>query len=854
MELKPGAKLGPYEIVSPIGEGGMGEVYRARDPRLDRTVALKVSKAAFTERFAHEARMVAQLNHPRICTLHDVGPNYLVMEFVEGTPLKGPLPADKAMEYAIQILDALDAAHRQRITHRDLKPANIMVTKQGVKLLDFGLAKQETALKPDDATLTALTTHGEIAGTLQYMAPEQLQGRTIDARADIFAFGCVLYEMLTGKRAFDGASTASVIAAILERPAPSVGEVAPALLDRILRRCLAKDPDERWQSAADLRSAVELVGQTGSLPAEATSPPRNKLLAIAAGVFAVALAALAFVHFREKPPETPVTRFTILPPENTYFTSSEGPQGFHALPALSPDGRKLVFRAVSQHGKGQLWIRSLDAVTAQPLEGTEDGAAPFWSPDGKSIGFSAENKLKRIDLAGGPPLTLAESGYNGSWSSEGTIVFSGNTGNLRKVPASGGAITDATKLDAPKELAHISPWFLPDGKSFLFVDVSADLKFSIRVGSLGSLDCKDVAVPGDQVGQAQSALFSSGNLLFLRGRTLMAQPFDTGRLTTTGDAIPVAEQIQGRDFSASSNGTLVYAAGAAFQRQLAWFDRSGKRLASVGEQAQLTRLNFSRDRRNAVAVDDKGTFWIYDMLRGLRTRFSTDRGSPGYDDAIWSPDGGMIVFNAEGGKSLYRKASNGTGAEELLLKDDLNKDPVSFSPDGKLLAYDAIGDPKTHGDIWILPNPLGPVESLKPYSFLRTEANEGDPQISPNGKWIAWQSDESGRDEIYAAAFPGPGGERLISTKGGTWPRWSSDGGEIFYMTPAGFLTATAVAVKGGVLEARDTVTLFQQKVEGYKYDVSLNGQKILAIVSPEQPGGPQPLTVVLNWPAALKK
>jgi hypothetical protein len=329
----------------------------------------------------------------------------------------------------------------------------------------------------------------------------------------------------------------------------------------------------------------------------------------------------------------------------------------------------------------------------------------------------------------------------------------------------------------------------------------------------------------------------------------MAQPFDTGRLATTGDAVPVAEQIRGSDFAASSNGTLVYATGGATQLQLTWFDRTGKRLANVGEPAPLTRLNFSPDRRNAVAAV-AGVFWIYDLARGLRTRFSFGD-ALGYD-AIWSPDGGTIVFN-QGTGGLYRKASDGTGEAELLYKDNLNKDATSFSPDGKLLAYDAAGDPKTHDDIWILPNPLGPAGSSKPYPFLRTEANEGNPQISPDGKWIAWQSDESGRFEIYAAPFPGPGGKRLISTKGGSWARWRRDGSEIFYVGD-GILTATAVTVKSGVLEVGETRPLFRQPVAGYRYDVSADGQKILAIVPPEQEGSPKPLTVVLNWTAGLKK
>jgi serine/threonine protein kinase/Tol biopolymer transport system component len=865
MELKPGAKLGPYEILSVLGTGGMGQVWKARDTRLDRIVAIKTSDERFSERFDREARTIAALNHPHICALYDVGPDYLVMEYIDGAEIKGPFALDQALKYAIQIATALGAAHRKLITHRDLKPANILVTKSGVKVLDFGLAKiekAEEAVANDETPTRPLTQEGSIVGTPWYMAPEQLQGRLSDARADIFSFGCVLYEMLTGRRAFDGENIASVIAAIIERPAPSAGDVAPASLDRLVKRCLAKDPEDRYQSALDIRAdlewiAAESVAQSQDVQSrdEGSHARSSKLAWVVAATLAVAGTTLAFVHFSEKPPATAVTRFTISPPVNTSFRPfGQTP----TLPALSPDGRKLVFQAVSSDGKGQLWIRSLDAVAAQPLVGTEEGYLPFWSPDGKSIGFVADGKLKRIEVDGGPALTLTEIGFGnefaGSWSSEGTIVFTRvGTGPLLQIPASGGAVTDATRTDSAKETAHGAPWFLPDGKSFLFISRAVGGALTIRVGRLRSLDGKEA---GDTRILAETDLarvvYASGYLLFVRGGTLMAQLFDTGRLATTGDAFPVAEQIQGANFSASLDGTLVYASGPAPQSQLAWFERSGKRLANVGEPASMTRLNFSPDRRNAV-VSASGMFWIYDVARGLRTRFNFGA-SNGYD-AVWSPDGSTIVFEAEAGGSLYRKASDGTGAEELLYKDNLEKDPISFSPDGKLLAYDAAGDPKTHRDIWILPNPLGPAGSSKPYPFIRTEANEANPQISPDGKWIAWQSDESGRFEIYAASFPALGGKRFISIKGGTRPRWRRDGDEIFYLATTGnLLTATAVKAKGGVLGVGETRTVLSQQMSGYGWDVSADGQKILALVPSDPAGAPPLLAVVLNWPAGLKK
>jgi serine/threonine protein kinase len=407
MEIQPGAKLGPYEILSSIGAGGMGHVWKARDTRLDRIVAVKTSAAKFSERFETEAHAVAALNHPNICTLYDVGPDYLVMEYAEGAEIKGPMPFDQALTYAIQLASALEAAHRKGITHRDLKPANILVTKSGIKVLDFGLAKFEqskAAVAADEAlTRAALTQEGSIIGTLQYMAPEQLQGKPAHTQADIFSFGCVLYEMLTGKRAFDGANSASVIAAILERQAPSVGQVAPAALDRLLKKCLAKDPDERWQTAHDLKDELTWIAGGGTeVPGQAEARPTFWIGATAVAMLIAA--GLAFLYFRPKPPiETPVIRSSIETPEITALRPTP--------PALSPDGRKLVFSAISADGKVQLWTRSLDALTAQPLAGTDGGQAPFWSPDSKSIGFFADGKLMRIDAAGGPVVTLTDAAF-----------------------------------------------------------------------------------------------------------------------------------------------------------------------------------------------------------------------------------------------------------------------------------------------------------------------------------------------------------------------------------------------------------------------------------------------------------
>ena len=632
MELNPGAKLGPYEILSRIGAGGMGQVWKARDTRLNRIVAIKISAAKFSERFAQEARAIAALNHPHICTLHDVGPDYLVMEYVEGPQIGGPLPLDRVLRLAIELASALEAAHRQGITHRDLKPGNILVTKSGIKVLDFGLAKIEHTKEAaaNDQTLTkAITQEGSIVGTLQYMAPEQLQGKATDARADIFSFGCVLYEMLTGKRAFDGANTASVIAAIMDREPPPVAQVAPPALDWALRRCLAKDPDERWQSARDLRAALERVSDSATEVTSQLKPDHSRRMWIAA-IVVVTLAAVAVsaIHFREKPPETPVMRFSIAPPEKNRFARVATP------PAVSPDGRQVVFAATSDDGKSQLWLRPLDSLTAQPLAGTENAIYPFWSPDNKSIGFFAAGKLKKMDVSGGPATTLADASQarGGTWSHDGVIVFAPTPySGLQQVPASGGVVRPATRFDTGAPPQRF-PWFLPDGRHFLYLlGTGGRDQRTIRIGSLDSPG-PDPTLLG---GADSSAMYAQGHLLFVRGTTLVARPFDAKRLAFTGEEVPVAEHLLTRGifnnswvFSVSANGVLAYQSAGVSALHLTWLDRAGKRLGTVGDPGDLGEVQFSPDRRTAaVTVGEASSgkendIWLYDVLRGLRTRFT----------------------------------------------------------------------------------------------------------------------------------------------------------------------------------------------------------------------------------------
>ena len=611
MPLTDGTRLGPYQVLSAIGAGGMGDVYKARDTRLDRIVALKVSREQFTERFETEARATAALDHPHICRLYDISHeenlSFLVMEYVEGTPLKGPLPLDQALVYAGQIADALDEAHRKQIIHRDLKPSNVLVTpKGGIKLLDFGLAKfgrdRDTPL--DDAALTeGLTAAGTILGTLHYMSPEQLQGAPADTRSDIFAFGLVLYEMLAGKRAFDGASAASIIAAILERPAPSVSEIAPPALDRLLKRCLAKDPDDRWQSARDIKAALELVAEPSRLTSVSQPTPlRTSSLWpwLAAGALAAALAALAFVHFREVPPRAEVVRFQIPAPEGTTIVSA---------PFLSPDGRSIAFVASGADGKRLIWVRRIDSVAARVLTGTENANPdPFWSPDSRFIAFAADGKLKKIDLSGGAAQVLCDTSNiaGGSWNADGVIVFSEFQSGLLRVPQTGGVTTRLTTLDAAiNETFHALPQFLPDGRHFIFTAVARErANNAVYLATLDGKERKRLPVDGRirVVYAPPLATAGPGHLIFLRDETLVAQPVDNVTFETAGEAVPLAELGTESALglhSVSAEGTLAYRTGdLATATQLVWFDREGKALGTVGLQPDTTIYRCHRTGRS----------------------------------------------------------------------------------------------------------------------------------------------------------------------------------------------------------------------------------------------------------------
>ena len=874
MPLSAGDKLGPYEILGLIGAGGMGEVYMARDPRLGRDVAIKVSGAQFTERFDREARAVAALNHPNICHIYDVGPNYLVMELVEGPTLaeriaSGAIPLEESLKIAAQIAEALEAAHEKGITHRDLKPGNIKIKPDGtVKVLDFGLAKVDAgsavSQSENSPTLSmAATQMGVILGTAGYMSPEQARGKAVDKRADIWAFGVVLYEMLTGKRLFQGEDVSHTMAAVIMQE-PKLDAV-PVQARKLLQRCLEKEPKKRLRDIADAMALVEEEAQPVS-PTAPSQSRRGTVATIAAIFFALALALVSFLHFREQPPELRVVNTTLLSPDNAEFDFTIP----FAMPAISPDGTRIVYGAKGKDAKTQLWLRRLDSPNAQPLPGTEGAATPFWSPDSRWVGFGQENKLKKIDIQGGPPVPvtdLAAPLRGGSWNSQGIIIFGVNTASpILRVAASGGTAVPVTAADKGTErFAQRHPWFLPDGRHFLYTN-SQNGDMPIGVGSLD-----EPGRPGKIVAQVHSpAVYAQGHLLYLRENTLMAQPFDVDRLGTTGEAMPVAEGVPTftspsriAAFAVSPSGLLVYLTGASgAQSRLGWKDRQGKALGNLGEvTGSIGGIALSPDGKRVAAdiVDRSGNddLWIYDVARGIPTRFTFD---PKEDrEPIWSPDGSTLYFssNRKGNYDLFRKPSNGTGIEELLFADSVAKAPSSISPDGKLLLFRRTGE-KTKNDILVLP--LAPMSQAQaggkpePRVFLQTPFGEQRGQFSPDGQWVAYQSNVSGQAQVYAEPFPGPGGKRQISSDGGFNPRWRRDGKEIFYVTQDGQLMAAEVAARNGTLEVGRVQKLFDGVIpsRGMTYDVTADGQKFLVV----DDGIPsvRPLTLLQNWTVSLRK
>ena len=892
MAFTAGTKFGPYEIAAPLGAGGMGEVYRARDARLNRTVAIKVlpdhlaDRVELRERFEREARTIASLNHPHICTLHDIGreggTDYLVMEYVEGETLaarlrKGPLPVEQVLQYAIEIADALDKAHGKGITHRDLKPGNIMLTNSGAKLLDFGLAKLKQEMTPANAQMSQLptmneplTAQGTIVGTLQYMAPEQLEGKDADARTDIFAFGVVVYEMATGKKAFEGKSQASLIAKILETdPAPisSLQPMTPAALDRVVKKCLAKEPGKRWQAASDLCDELKWIAEGGSqagvaAPVVARRRNRERMAWALTGI-AILFAALAgYLLLQPKKAES-VVRFPVLAPENTRF----GP--FGADLSLSPDGRKLAFVTVGQEGGArEIWVRSLDSLAAQPIAGAEGAFLPFWSPDGQYIGFfTVDRKLKKVPVSGGSPQVLcdAPNGYGGTWNRDGVILFTSDY-KLYRVSDAGGAPALVDAPDATRqERAYILPQFLPDGRHFLFLLVTGAASSSynnrgfVAAGSLDSPKTERLFESGT------NALYAPpGYLFYVNQGTLVAQAFDANGLRLTGPAVPVGTGV-GREpgvgdgfFSVSETGALAYqAAPSAFGiSQMTWYNRAGEKLGTAGEPGLYSSSALSPEgRKIAVGIGEGGArdIWIYDVKRGTESRLTF--GSADNFNPLWSADGNRIVFTSDraGSRDIYEQAADGLGsAEPVYASKDQSKAVDDLAPDGRYAIYDTAGGIST--ELWGLPL----TGERKPFPFVQGTVGARAARFSPNGRYVAYASSETGRPEIYVQTFPEHLGKWQVSTSGGIEPTWRRDGKELFYLSPDNRMMAVEVNTDSGNFQAGIPKPLFQaQLIVGFfwrnRYLASADGQRFL-MLTPTGDAASAPLTVVLNWPADLKR
>ena len=894
--LAPGTKLGRYEIRSQLGAGGMGEVYRARDTELGREVAVKVLPPSFSadkdrlSRFKQEACAAGALNHPNILVVHDIGAHdgspYVVSELLEGETLRtqisgSPLSPRRAIDYALQIANGLAAAHEKGIIHRDLKPDNIFITNDGrAKILDFGLAKltqlDGNQSQTDVPTRRVDTDPGVVMGTVGYMSPEQLKGRAVDQRSDIFSFGAILYEMLSGRRAFHGESAAETMSAILKEDPPELSDtnktVSPAL-GRIVNHCLEKNPEARFHSASDLAFALEAVsapsgsGSTTNIGPQIavglpqTSPGlvesvRNHAAWIIAALALLLAITFAVLYFRQPQSTTVrVMRASILPPEGSPTLSSV---------AVSPDGTRLVFVAIIQ-GKSTLWIRAIDGGEDRALPGTEKAAFPFWSPDSRFVGFfTTDGKLKRVEAAGGPVQTLCDAprGRGGTWNPDGVILFTPDTRDpINKVSASGGTPEPVTQFDPARTyLTHRWPHFLPDGRHFLFFVRAAGADAAKFTGIYaGSLDSRETKL---LVNNASNPVYTaSGYLLFVREGNLMAQPFNASQLQTTGEPLAIARGISYNrnwdvaDFSASENGVLAYRVDPELQSQLAWLDRTGKQIGTMGEPGYYRAPRLSPDNQKIAVerfdpIKREGEVWLLETARTNATRF-TFTSEPLLSPA-WSPNGETIIFSSQrkGPSDLYKKSLTGTGEEEVFIESPDYKSACSWSADGRFFAY-ALIDPKTGWDIWILPM----FGDHKSFPFVNSPFNETGAQFSPDGRAMAYASNESGRLEIYVSPFPGPGGKWQVSNRGagGARPNWRGDGRELYYITPD-HKKLMAVEIKAGpAFEIGATKTLFEVPSRIRSYDVTSDGQRFI-VDMPISEETPPTITLVVNWTATLKR
>jgi eukaryotic-like serine/threonine-protein kinase len=900
MVLPSGTKFGPYEVVAPAGAGGMGEVYRAVDTRLNRTVAIKVLPAHLSEkpealeRFQREARAISQLSHANICQLYDLGQqdgiHYIVMEFLEGETLgarlmKGRLPLELVLRYGAEVAEGLEQAHRMGVVHRDLKPGNIMLTRTGAKLLDFGLAKTASPVMPQSSGLSAtmtspnlsqpLTAEGTVIGTYQYMSPEQIEGREADARSDIFSFGAVLYEMATGRRAFEGKSQVTVASAILEKdpePISAHQPLAPPALQHVVQGALMKDRDSRWQSAADIARQLRWISSGDSTSGAARialpHPKWRERAWWAAGV--AALLGLLFWSAWSARPHPRVVRASLVPPADVAFDFMGD---FSGPPVLSPDGSRVAFAARALKGRNSIWVRRLDNASAEKLPGTEGAFALFWSEDGKFIGFFADSKLRKISASGGPVTILADApnARGGAWNADNIIVYAPDyRDTLWKINASGGTPARVTQLDLSKHSTHRWPSFLPDGKHFLFFATNhAGGRREDNGIYLGSLDG---TAPLLVLATDGAGLFAAGYLLFHQQNALMAQRFDPDRGTLSGDPITLANDVQHDAgtfhtvFTVAGSGTLLYEPGlenGIGDTDILWMDRNGKILSHVAERSGYRGGRLSPDgKRLAIAMGNpKSDIWVFDLGNGARTRLT-------FDDAThvmpsWSADGQRIAYMAQfgatsmAGTELHARLANGGGQDEVLLSIKNVAEPVSltwpqWSPDGHYLVYMQQAGP-TGSTVWAMPTS----GDKKPQLIIKPESPTGKVtffRISPDGHWLAYSSVEGTREDIYVTSFPSGNGRWQISRDGGTFPVWGDDGKEIYYIGLDAHLTAVSANPREGGFEVGNFQSLFEVRNVfplGDPFDITPDGRRFLVLTQPEV--SPLPMTLVLNWTADLK-